>query len=116
MELNARVLATLPGFPGADPARMVHDAVAAGNGAAVVAFAPAAARRANRAGAHAQEVALYAAALEQPLDAPERADMLRRSAQALFAMDRVAEAALAAVEAVRIRGRSDPNPDRSPRR
>ena len=111
MELNARVLATLPGFPGADPARMVHHAVAAGNGAAVVAFAPAAARRANRAGAHAQEVALYAAALEQPLDAPERADMLQASAQALFAMDRVAEAALAAVEAVRIREeRSEPGP------
>ncbi len=111
IELNARVLATLPGFPGADPARMVHHAVAAGNGAAVVAFAPAAARRANRAGAHAQEVALYAAALEQPLDAPERADMLQASAQALFAMDRVAEAALAAVEAVRIREeRSEPGP------
>jgi hypothetical protein len=44
MELNARVLAALSAVPGADPARCVHHAVAAADGAAVVAFAPAAAR------------------------------------------------------------------------
>jgi hypothetical protein len=54
MALNGRVLAGMSAVPGADPARSVHHAVAGGDGAAVVAFVPAAARRANRAGAYAQ--------------------------------------------------------------
>src|SRR6185437_11477995 len=44
--------------PDPDLTRVVHHAVAAGDEAAVIAHAPAAARAASRLGAHAQEVAL----------------------------------------------------------
>ena len=63
MRCNARVLAALVDEPDPDLVRVVHHAGAAGDEAAVVAHAPAAARAANRLGAHAQEVALQEQAL-----------------------------------------------------
>ena len=106
MQLNAHVLATLLGRADADPARVVHHAVEAGNDEMVLAHVPEAARRATEAGAYAQVVVLYEQALSRPgLPAAERAAMCQARSTALFTLDRIAEAYDAAAEAVRIRER-----------
>ena len=94
MQYNARVLAALLGRPDRDLARVVHHAVAAGDEAAVVAHAPAAARTANRLGAHTQEVALLEQALRHRhlLDPAEEAALWQEQAMALFTLDRVPDA------------------------
>ncbi|MDT7581120.1 MAG: hypothetical protein QOK35_2384 [Pseudonocardiales bacterium] len=103
MRCNARMLAALLGEPDPDLARVVHHAVAAGDEAAVVAYAPAAARAANRLGAHAQEVALQEQALRhRHLLAPaDEALLAQERAMALFTLGRVPEALDAARRAVR---------------
>lgn len=77
-ELDARVLAALTARPGVDPARVVHHARRAGDRDAILRAAPAAARIAADAGAHAQAAAHYRAALEEAdeLPAAERAELL----------------------------------------
>jgi DNA-binding CsgD family transcriptional regulator len=94
MRCNARILAALLAVPDPDLARVVHHAVAAGDEAAVVAHAPAAARAASRLGAHAQEVALQEQALAHRhlLDPAEEAALWQERAMALFSLDRVPEA------------------------
>jgi DNA-binding CsgD family transcriptional regulator/tetratricopeptide (TPR) repeat protein/type II secretory pathway predicted ATPase ExeA len=74
-------LATRPGG-GADPARMAHHADVAGDGAAVLAFAPAAAARAASLGAHREAAAQYARALRyaDALSPEEQATLLERRA------------------------------------
>ena len=94
MQCNARILAALLDEPDPDLTRVVHHAVAAGDEAAVVAHAPAAARAASRLGAHAQEVALQEQALAHRhlLDPAEEAALWQERAMALFTLDRVPEA------------------------
>jgi DNA-binding CsgD family transcriptional regulator len=64
----------------ADLARLAHHAEAAGDGAAVLEFAPRAAERAATVGAHREAAAQYARALRfaNALPAPERAELLER--------------------------------------
>jgi DNA-binding CsgD family transcriptional regulator/tetratricopeptide (TPR) repeat protein len=94
MQANARVLAALLTGPDPDLARVVHHAVAAGDEAAVVAHAPAAARAAGRLGAHAQEAALQEQALRHGhlLDPAEEAALWRERTATLFSLDRMPEA------------------------
>ena len=68
--------------------------MAAGDEAVVVAHAPAAARAANRLGAHTQEVALLEQALRHRhlLDPAEEAALWQEQAMALFTLDRVPDA------------------------
>ncbi|MCA2218444.1 ATP-binding protein [Jidongwangia harbinensis] len=84
--LHAEVLAALAGRPGTDPARLVHHAHHAGDTAAVLHWAPVAARRATEVGAYRQAAAHYATAL--PLTgghpAPDRADLLEAYALAAY--------------------------------
>lgn len=77
-ELERRVLAVLSAHPGVDPARVVHHARRAGDGEAILAAAPEAARAAAAGGAHTQAAAHLRAALEEADDlAPAaRAELL----------------------------------------
>jgi tetratricopeptide (TPR) repeat protein len=113
MQANARVLAALLAGPDPDLARVVHHAVAAGDEAAVVAHAPAAARAAGRLGAHAQEAALQEQALRHPdlLDPAEEAALWRERTVTLFSLDRMPEAREAGRRAVaRYEERDEPGP------
>ena len=94
MHANGRVLAALLAGPDPDLARVVHHAVAAGDEAAVVAHAPAAARAAGRLGAHAQEAALQEQALRHAdlLGPSEEAALWRERTATLFSLDRMPEA------------------------
>ena len=63
-DLHRALLAALASSPdGADPARLAHHAEGAGDTAAVLELAPAAARRAAQLGAHREAAAQYARAL-----------------------------------------------------
>jgi DNA-binding CsgD family transcriptional regulator/tetratricopeptide (TPR) repeat protein len=77
-ELDGRVLAALSGRPDVDPARIVHHARRAGDRDAILAAAPAAARIAAAAGAHAQAAAHLRAALDEADELPHaaRAELL----------------------------------------
>ncbi len=68
--LHARVLATLAGRPGVDPARLVHHAHHAGDSAAVLRWAPVAAEGAAAVGAYREAADHYATALRVRADAP----------------------------------------------
>ncbi|GAA4802126.1 AAA family ATPase [Actinomycetospora chlora] len=105
MARHARVLAALAARPDADPARLVHHAVAAGDDAAVVAHGPEAARQAGRAGALAQEIALYEHVLSRRHLVPDadRAAMLTACASAHFTRNQLALALVAGEAAVRLR-------------
>ena len=72
-----------------DPARLAHHAEQAGDAVAAVRFARAAAERAAAVGAHRQAAAQYGRALRFSEDAPaaERAELLERRADALYAAD-----------------------------
>ena len=76
--LNKRVLDVLTGRPGADVAQIVHHAAQAGDAGAIVAYGPAAARDAARAGAHREAAAHYRLVLEHAgrFPAAERAALL----------------------------------------
>ena len=82
--LHRRALAWLRSMPGVDLARLAHHAEAANDTAAVLEFAPAAARQAVAIGAHRQAHAQYARALRfaDALPAAEQAALLE-----LFAME-----------------------------
>ena len=89
-----------------DPARLAHHAEAAGDAAAVLELAPAAAERAAAVGAHREEAAQYARALRfaEGLPDAERGQLEDRRAFALYligAFDDAIEAAEQAVESFR---------------
>jgi len=110
IELNARVLAVLLEQSEPDLARVVHHAVQAGDDAAVLAYAPEAARRACAAGAQGQGAALYEQVLRRArLLAPEqRAEVGEAYAMTLFHANQRRSSVRAAEEAVRLReGRPD---------
>ena len=79
LELHRAALAALDSSDPVDMARLVHHAEAAGDGAAVLRFAPAAAARASALAAHREAAAQYARALRfaDGLPLGERAGLLR---------------------------------------
>jgi DNA-binding CsgD family transcriptional regulator/tetratricopeptide (TPR) repeat protein len=107
IELHARVLTALRDAGAQDPARLVHHAVAAGDDAAVAAYAPDAARRAARVGAQSQVVELYRHALERPdlLDDEELALAHQGYSTSLFHTRRYDDAVRAGERAVELRRR-----------
>src|SRR5689334_13247267 len=88
LDLHRSALAALADPPGGVPdlARLAHHAEAAGDHAAVLRYAPAAARRAASLGAHREAVAQYERALRFAERAPleERADLLERCAHECY--------------------------------
>jgi DNA-binding CsgD family transcriptional regulator len=86
--LHRKVLAALRTSPdgSSDPARMAHHAEAAGDGAAVLEFAPAAAERAAALGAHREAAAQYGRALRfaECLDPCDRGELLERRSDEYF--------------------------------
>src|SRR5262249_11100827 len=78
-QLNAAVLGALrAGLARADPARLVHHAVAAGDAETIVTVAPQAARELARAGAHRQALAILRSVVPHldRLAPPDRAAVL----------------------------------------
>lgn len=69
-ELHRSILAFLAKPPGADPARLSYHADAAGDGDAVLRYAPLAARLASRVGAHREAAEQYERALRHAAGAP----------------------------------------------
>ncbi|MFF2370585.1 ATP-binding protein [Agromyces sp. NPDC058110] len=103
IELNGRVLAVLLEV-GADPARIVSHAVAAGDGDAVAAWAPTAARDAAVSGAHRQAAEHYRAALEHAdAEGSERADLAEAYAIELYTLGLDQEAVQAQAGVIRAR-------------
>jgi DNA-binding CsgD family transcriptional regulator len=86
--LHRKVLAALRTSPegSSDPARMAHHAEAAGDGAAVLEFAPAAAERAATLGAHREAAAQYGRALRfaEGLSPCDRGELLERRSDEYF--------------------------------
>jgi DNA-binding CsgD family transcriptional regulator/tetratricopeptide (TPR) repeat protein len=84
--LHAGVLATLAARPDVDPARLVHHAQHADDAAAVLRWAPVAARQAVAVGAYREAVAHYARALPRAagLPAAERAELLEAYSTASY--------------------------------
>jgi DNA-binding CsgD family transcriptional regulator/tetratricopeptide (TPR) repeat protein len=93
-ELHARVLTALGSMPVPDPARLAHHAEAAGDAAAVLEHAPAAAKRAADLGAHREAAAQLARALRFADGLPERetAELLEARAYECYLTDQVEEA------------------------
>jgi tetratricopeptide (TPR) repeat protein len=95
-DLHGRALAALLAQPGAapDPARLAHHADWAGDGLAVLAHAPVAARRAAALGAHREAAAQYARALRfaDGLDPAELAELLERHSYECYLTDRLDQA------------------------
>lgn len=93
--LHRSVLETLAALPPAeqDLARMAHHAEAIGDSAAVLEYAPPAARQAHAQWAHREAAALYALALQfaDQLPAPERASLLEAYARECNLTERQAE-------------------------
>ena len=96
----AALVAPPAGAP--DPARLAHHAEAAGDGAAVLEFAPAAAARADSVGAHRQAAAQYARALRFGADLPleKRVALLEGRFRSAFRADDCDEAIEAMREAL----------------
>ena len=96
----AALLAPPAGTP--DPARLAHHAEAAGDAAAVLEFAPAAAARADAVGAHRQAAAQYARALRFAADLPleKRVVLLEGRFRSAFRADDCDEAIEAMREAL----------------
>jgi DNA-binding CsgD family transcriptional regulator/tetratricopeptide (TPR) repeat protein len=102
--LNRAALAALAAQEGADLARLVHHAEAAGDAEAMLRFGPAAAERAAAAGARREAAALYARTLKfsAGLAPTERAELLERFAAEAYFMAMGARATEALQEAERI--------------
>ncbi|MET8462767.1 ATP-binding protein [Micromonospora zamorensis] len=92
--LHAAVLARLTPRPDVDAARLVHHAHHADDPAAVLHWAPVAAQRASRAGAHRQAADHYTVALPHAagLPAPRRAELLEAYATAAYLAGLAAQA------------------------
>lgn len=111
IELERKVLAALSDGGVADPARLVHHAIEAGDVAAVVEWAPRAARDAAASGAHRQAVAHFRAALEHAdrFEPRDLADLTEEFAIESYTIGAALEAAEAQSEAVALRrGLGDP--------
>jgi DNA-binding CsgD family transcriptional regulator/tetratricopeptide (TPR) repeat protein/type II secretory pathway predicted ATPase ExeA len=89
--LHRRVLHALGD---ADPARLAHHAEAAGDGGAVLRYAPAAGERAAALGSHREAAAQFARALRSApqLEPERRAALLERRSYECYLTDRVADA------------------------
>lgn len=107
LELHRRALAALVDSDDPDPARIVHHARAADDRGRLVAFAPAAAREAARAGAHRQALAHYETALGvlDAFDAAERADLLEGHAMEAYVVGRTRDVLASQQQAVELRRR-----------
>jgi tetratricopeptide (TPR) repeat protein len=105
--LHRDVLAVLTQPPTGEPdlARLSHHAEAAGDAAAVLLFAPAAAEHAAAAGAHREAAGLYAQALRfaDRMEPARRAELLERFANEGYFTGRGDEAVAALQEALAIR-------------
>lgn len=101
-DLHAQVLRALESAGTADTARLAHHAEAAGDGAAVLRYAPAAGRRAGELAAHREAAAQYQRALRfaQDLPARERATLYDALATEVALVDRWEEAAEARGQAL----------------
>lgn len=111
VELHRRALTALatPPFGVPDLARLAHHADAAGDGDAVLRYAPAAGERAAEVGAHREAAAQYQRALRfaGALGPERRAELHRRRAHECYLIDQIEEAiasARAAVDCHRERG------------
>jgi DNA-binding CsgD family transcriptional regulator/tetratricopeptide (TPR) repeat protein len=102
--LHRVALAALAGQAAPDLARLAHHAEAAGDAEAVLRFAPAAAERANAAGARREAASLYTRALRfaGALEPAERAGLLERFAGVAYYLAMGEKAAAALREAVEI--------------
>ena len=107
--LHADVLAQLTGRAAVDPARLVHHAHHAGDAAAVLRWAPVAARRAADVGANKQAAAHYELALRHADGAPvqERAGLLEAYAVVAYLAGMIVEALAARRQALVLRERQD---------
>jgi len=106
-DLNRKALAALADPPNgsADLARLAHHAEAAGDGKAVLEYAPAAGERAASLGAHREAAAQYARALRfgDRLPLTERAALLERQADACYVTDQYDEGIAALEQALECR-------------
>jgi DNA-binding CsgD family transcriptional regulator/tetratricopeptide (TPR) repeat protein len=100
LELHAGAL--LASHDSHDYARLAHHAEAAKDAAAVLRFAPEAARRAAAVGAHRESAAQYSRALRfaETLPASQRAELLHARAYRCMLTDQIDEAVAAAHEAL----------------
>lgn len=105
IELERRVLDELLATGVADPARLVHHALAAGDVDAVVEWAPRAARDAAASGAHRQAAAHYRAAREHTdrFEPVELADLLEESAIESYTVGAARDAVIAQSESIAVR-------------
>jgi DNA-binding CsgD family transcriptional regulator len=105
IELERRVLAALLDSGVADPARLVHHALAAGDVDAVVEWAPRAARDAAASGAHRQAVEHFRVARNYADRYPsrERADLVEEYAIEAYTLGLPHEAVIAQMDAVGLR-------------
>jgi predicted ATPase len=107
LELNRAALAALSEPPSGpvDHARLAHHAEAAGDGAAVLRFAPPAAARAAAVGAHREAAAQYARTLRFARDREpsERADLLHLRSVECYVTDDIDEAIEAGQEELELR-------------
>jgi DNA-binding CsgD family transcriptional regulator/tetratricopeptide (TPR) repeat protein len=107
VDLHRRVLAALedPPFGSPDLARLAHHAEAAGDAAAVLRYAPAAAEQAFSVGAYREAAAQFARALRVAADRPpsERASLLEGRSRACYLADDQVEAIDVITEAISCR-------------
>jgi DNA-binding CsgD family transcriptional regulator/tetratricopeptide (TPR) repeat protein len=103
--LHARMLDALESVGGADPAVLVHHAVAADDGARVLRYASRAGEAAARAGAHTEAAAFFETALAHGTAASpaQRAELLELHAAELYLTDRLPDAIGAAERAMSLR-------------
>jgi pimeloyl-ACP methyl ester carboxylesterase/DNA-binding CsgD family transcriptional regulator len=97
VELHKRVLAALRETSSQEPARLAHHAEEAGDGEAVLEFAPAAAERAVALRSHREAAAQYGRALRfaDGLPSEQRAALLEAFSYECYLTDQVAEAVAA---------------------
>ena len=111
LRLHEEALAVLVEPPGGvvDAARVTHHAVAAGDGDAVLRFAPVAAARAASLGAHREAAALYAQALRFTDNLPRAtlAGLLEQRSYACYVTGQFDEALAAQERAVALLGAGD---------
>ena len=86
---------------GAEPSVLAHHAVAAGDAARILRYAPAAAAEAARSGAHREAVAFYETALRHAAD--DRPDLLEALSMELYLTDRLQDAVDARERALKLR-------------
>lgn len=105
VSLHREVLRTLERRVPLDPTRLAHHAEAAGDGQAVLEYAPLAAERAESAGAYREAAAQYGRALRFAHGLPpgRRAELLERRSEACYLADDQIEAIALLREAVECR-------------